>query len=172
MWGEEQEKAFQDLKQALCQEPVLQSPNFDLPFTVQTDASNQGIGGVLLQGEGEEKKPVAYISWKLFSRETRYSAVELECLAIKWAIDTFKYYLLGREFNLETDQKALQWLECMKDTNSQITRWFLSLQPYRFFINYRPGKQNTVADFLSRNMVGEPAGGEEKCEGAGKHPPH
>ncbi|KAI3377106.1 hypothetical protein L3Q82_000303 [Scortum barcoo] len=162
MWGEEQEKAFQDLKQALCQEPVLQSPNFDLPFTVQTDASNRGIGGVLLQGEGEEKKPVAYISRKLFSRETRYSAVELECLAIKWAIDTFKYYLLGREFNLETDHKALQWLERMKDTNSRITRWFLSLQPYRFSIHYRPGKQNTVADFLSRNVVGEPAGGEEK----------
>ncbi|XP_029928572.1 uncharacterized protein LOC115374014 [Myripristis murdjan] len=89
VWGEEQERAFQDLKEALCQEPVLQSPNFSLPFTVQTDASHRGIGGVLLQGEGEDNKPVAYISRKLFPRETRYSAVELECLAVKWAIDSF-----------------------------------------------------------------------------------
>ena len=57
------------------------------------DASHQGIGGVLLQGEGEERKPVAYISRKLFPRETRYSAVELGCLAIKWVINIFKYYL-------------------------------------------------------------------------------
>uniref|UniRef100_A0A3Q1GC55 Gypsy retrotransposon integrase-like protein 1 n=1 Tax=Acanthochromis polyacanthus TaxID=80966 RepID=A0A3Q1GC55_9TELE len=157
VWGEEQENAFQDLKEVLCQEPVLQSPNFTLPFSVQTDASRRGLGGVLLQGDGDERKPVAYISRKLFPRETRYSAVELECLSIKWAVDTFKYYLLGREFTLETDHRALQWLEQMKDTNSRITRWFLSLQPYRFSIHYRPGKQNTVADFLSRNVVGESA---------------
>lgn len=74
---------------------------------------------------------MAYISRKLFPRETRDSAVELECLAVKWAIDTFKYYLLGREFKLETDHRALQWLEQMKDTNSRITRWFLALQPYK-----------------------------------------
>ncbi|XP_029919926.1 uncharacterized protein LOC115368085 [Myripristis murdjan] len=160
VWGEEQERAFQDLKEALCQEPVLQSPNFSLPFTVQTDASHRGIGGVLLQGEGEDKKPVAYISRKLFPRETRYSAVELECLAVKWAIDSFRYYLLGREFTLETDHRALQWLESMKDTNSRITRWFLSLQPYRFCIRHVPGKQNTVADFLSRSEHREPSEGE------------
>lgn len=54
---------------------------------------------------------MVYISRKLFPRETRYSAVELECLAIKWTIDTLEYYLLGRQFNLEEDHKALQWLE-------------------------------------------------------------
>lgn len=64
---------------------------------------------------------MAYISRKLFSRETRYSAVELESWAIKWTIDTFKYYLLGREFNLESDHKTLQWLEQVKDANSRIT---------------------------------------------------
>ena len=161
VWGEEHERAFQDLKGALCQKPVLQSPSFSLPFTIQTDASHRGIGGALLQGEGEDKKPVAYISRKLFPRETRYSAVELECLAVKWAIDSFKYYLVGREFTLETDHRAPQWLESMKDTNSRITRWFLSLQPYRFCIQHIPGKQNTVADFLSHNQPGEPSEGRE-----------
>ncbi|XP_041945156.1 uncharacterized protein LOC121707019 [Alosa sapidissima] len=154
-WGAEQERAFNDLKGALCQGPVLQSPDFDQPFTVQTDASGIGLGAVLLQGEGSDQRPVAYISRKLFPRETRYAAVELECLAIKWALDTFKYYLLGRDFLLQTDHQALQWLGRMKDSNARITRWFLALQPYRFQVEYRPGKQNVVADFLSRHPGGE-----------------
>lgn len=154
-WGKEQEGAFQDLKEALCKDPVLQSPDFDQPFTVQTDASGVGLGAVLLQGDGEDQKPVAYISRKLFPRETRYAAVELECLAVKWALDSLKYYLLGRDFTLETDHRALQWLGRMKDSNARITRWFLALQPYRFSVRYRPGRQNQVADFLSRHPAVE-----------------
>ena len=93
-------------------------------------------------------------------RETRYAAVELECLAVKWALDTFKYYLLGRDFSVETDHRALQWLGRMKDSNARVTRWFLALQPYRFTVQYRAGTQNTVADFLSRHPVGETPEGE------------
>ncbi|KAL2102153.1 hypothetical protein ACEWY4_001321 [Coilia grayii] len=159
-WGEEQERAFMDLKGALCKGPVLQSPNFKETFTVHTDASSVGLGAVLLQGEGENQRPVAFISRKLFPRETRYAAVELECLAVKWALDSFRYYLLGRDFTLETDHRALQWLGRMKDTNARITRWFLALQPYRFTVRYRAGKQNTVADFLSRHPCGETPEGE------------
>ena len=159
-WGADQEGAFNDLKGALCHDPVLQSPDFNKPFTVQTDASGIGLGAVLLQGEGTDQRPVAYISRKLFPRETRYAAVELECLAIKWALDTFKYYLLGRDFLLETDHRALQWLGRMKDSNARITRWFLALQPYRFLVKYRAGKQNVVADFLSRHPGGETSEGE------------
>ncbi|KAG5276768.1 hypothetical protein AALO_G00109520 [Alosa alosa] len=84
-WGEEQERAFVDLKGALCKGPVLQSPDFTKPFTVHTDASGVGIGAVLLQGEGDQR-PVAFISRKLFPCETRYAAVELECLAVKFAL--------------------------------------------------------------------------------------
>src|SRR4029434_5917118 len=163
-WGEDQERAFLDLKEALCTYPVLQSPNFEEPFTVQTDASGVGLGAVLLQGEGEDQKPVAYISRKLFPRETRYAAVELECLAVKWALDSLKYYLIGRDFTLETDHRALQWLGRMKDSNARITRWFLALQPYRFTVRYRAGKQNIVADFLSRHPCGETSEGEGNVE--------
>lgn len=114
-------------KEALCKDPVLQSPDFKLSFTVSTDASGVGLGAVLLQGEGNDQKPVVYISRKLFPRETRYVAVELECLVVKWALDTLKYYLLGRDFSLETDRCALQWLGCVKDSKAQITCWFLPL---------------------------------------------
>ncbi|XP_069370624.1 uncharacterized protein [Paralichthys olivaceus] len=147
----EGEAAFQDLKESMCLDPVLQSPDFSLPFTVQTDASGLGLGAVLLQGEGEDKRPVQYVSRKLFPRETRYSTVEKEALAIKWAIDTLKYYLVGKDFVLETDHRALQWLHRMRDFNSRITRWHLSLQPYKFTVKYKAGKDNAIADFLSRH---------------------
>ncbi|KAL2085952.1 hypothetical protein ACEWY4_019272 [Coilia grayii] len=150
VWTEDCDKAFQDLKESLCRSPVLQSPDFDLPFTVQTNASGVGLGAVLLQGEGEDRRPVLYISRKLFPRETRYSTVEKDCLAIKWAVDTLKYYLMGKEFVLETAHRALQWLNRMRDSNARVTRWYLSLQPYKFSVEYKPGKHNVTADFLSR----------------------
>ena len=133
-WEDQHQKAFMDLKETLCSGPVLQSPDFEKPWTVQTDASGVGLGAVLLQGEGEQQRPVAYTSRKLFPRETRYSAIELECLAVKWALDTFRYYLLGRDFVLETDHRALKWLGTIKDTNARITRWFLALQPFKFHV--------------------------------------
>ena len=79
-WEERHQKAFMDLKEALCSGPVLRSPDCEKPWTVQTDAPGVGLGAVLLQGEGEQQRPVAYISRKLFPRDTRYSAIELECL--------------------------------------------------------------------------------------------
>ncbi|XDV27761.1 hypothetical protein PO909_031246 [Leuciscus waleckii] len=88
----------------------------------QTDASDRGLGAVLLQGVPDARRPIAFLSRKLFPREVRYSIVEKECLAVKWALDSLKYDLLGREFVLETGHKALQWLQQMKDTNSRITR--------------------------------------------------
>lgn len=150
IWTEECEKAFKDLKDALCQEPVLLSPDYDKLFTVQTDASQQGIGAVLLQEEQGQLKPVVYISRKLLPREVNYSTVEKECLAVKWALDSLRYYLLGRKFRLETDHRALAWLGRMRDSNARITRWYLAMQPFDFEVLYRSGSQNCTADFLSR----------------------
>lgn len=149
-WAADCERAFTDLKEALCGDPVLVSPDFSQPFIVQTDASRVGLGAVLLQDVEGERRPIAYLSRKMFPRETRYSTVEQECLAIKWALDSLRYYLLGREFSLEMDHRALQWLERMKDANARITRWNLSIQPFKFRVHYRPGSLNKVADFLSR----------------------
>lgn len=150
VWTEQSMQAFQDLKEAVCGDSVLLSPDFERPFILQTDASGIGLGAVLLQEVDGARRPVAFLSRKLCPRERRYSAVELECLAIKWALDSLRYYLLGRHFTLETDHRALQWLNRMRDANSRITRWYLSLQPYEFTVHYRPGATNKVADFLSR----------------------
>uniref|UniRef100_A0AAV2KZK7 SCAN box domain-containing protein n=1 Tax=Knipowitschia caucasica TaxID=637954 RepID=A0AAV2KZK7_KNICA len=130
--------------------PVLRSPDFEHRFLVQTDASAVGLGAVLAQGDPGEEHPVLYLSRKLLPRETRYSTVEKEGLAIKWALESLRYYLLGREFDLETDHRALTWMNSMKDHNSRLTRWYLSLQPFLFKIRHRAGKTNVVADYLSR----------------------
>ncbi len=145
------EKAFLELKGLLSDKPILRSPDFEKSFVLQTDASELGLGAVLMQEETGGRHPVVYLSRKLFPRETRYSVVEKECLALKWALDSLKYYLLGRDFVIETDHKALKWLNSMKDTNSRLTRWFLSIQPFRFIVKHRPGVENIAADFLSRS---------------------
>lgn len=67
--------------------------------------------------------------------------VEKECLAIKWALDSLRYYLLGHKFRLETDHRALAWLGKMRDTNARITRWFLAIQPFDFEVLYSRGSQ-------------------------------
>ncbi len=153
-WTELCQQALTKVKAALCGGPLLHSPNFDLPFLLQTDASDRGLGAVLFQVVGGEERPVLYLSRKLSKRETRYSTIEKECLAIRWAVLTLRYYLLGREFTLCLDHAPLQWLHRMKDTNARITRWYLALQPFKFKVVHRPGAQMAVADFLSRNGGG------------------
>lgn len=160
-WTKEAEAAFRDIGTALSKDPVLHNPDFNQPFVLQTDASDRGLGAVLLQGGPDARRPIVFLSRKLFPREVRYSIVEKECLAVKWALDSLKYYLLGRHFVLETDHKALKWLQTMKDTNGRITRWYLAMQPFYFTIQHVPGKANSTADYLSRCVRDLPEEGGE-----------
>ena len=91
-----------------------------------------------------------YISRKLLPNERNYSTVEKEALAIKWSLDKLRYYLLGREFTLASDHVPLKWMAGAKDTNARVTRWFLTLQDFRFQVAHRPGKEHANADALSR----------------------
>ncbi|XP_078581557.1 uncharacterized protein LOC144864980 [Branchiostoma floridae x Branchiostoma japonicum] len=151
LWSEECERAFQVLKSHLCQEPVLKSPNFEETFILQTDASESGIGAVLTQISGnDEEHPVVYVSRKLLPRERNYSVPEKECLAIKYAVETLHYYLIGRKFVIMTDHHPLQWLDQMQHRNQRLTRWSLCLQPYQFEVQHRPGRLHANADALSR----------------------
>ena len=94
-WSSECDRAFIRLKEILCSDPVLQAPNFDKVFILQTDASEEGLGAVLSQADhkGQERQ-VACISRKLLPREKMYSTIEKEALAIKWAMEKLKVYLL------------------------------------------------------------------------------
>ena len=161
-WTEECAKAFDALKKHLCSSPVLRSPDFTQPFILQTDASDRGAGAVLSQcGPDGEEHPVAYYSRKFLPREERYSTVEKECLAIKLAVTAFRVYLLGRKFNIQTDHRSLEWLDKLKESNPRLCRWSLSLQPYVYTVDHRPGKANANADSLSRCTTNKFVVGEE-----------
>ena len=130
---------------------MLNSPNFSKPFIVQTDASDRGVEAVLSQCSADNHiHPVAYFSKKLLPREERYSTIEKECLAVKLGIEAFRFYLKGRTFTVQTDHRALVWLDKLKDTNSRLSRWSLSLQQYKFTVTHCPGVSNGNADALSR----------------------
>jgi hypothetical protein len=149
-WGDKQEEAFEELKRLLSQEPILKLPNIDLPYIIQTDASNTGIGAVLLQEYDGIKHPICYISRKLLQREQNYSVGERECLAVIWAIHKLQRYISQTVFTLETDHRPLECLNKGTATNSRIIRWKLILQGYSFHVKYIRGCDNVIADYLSR----------------------
>ncbi|CAM5106316.1 unnamed protein product [Natator depressus] len=94
-WSNECETAFRTIKEQLCGNPILFSPDFHCDFIVQTDASDVELGAVLSQEVDGEEHPIVYLSRKLFPRERNYSVVEKEALAVKWAVDALRYYILG-----------------------------------------------------------------------------
>src|SRR5260221_3283612 len=149
-WHAEHEQAFVALKTSLTQEPILVWPKFDEDFHLETDVSGLGIGAVLLQYVDGVKHPVLYASRKLLDRETRYSTIERELLAIIFAVQKFQLYLYGRRFWLETDHQPLTYLQTCQPSNHRLLRWALILQQYQINILSIKGSENHMADFLSR----------------------
>ncbi|XP_065438558.1 uncharacterized protein LOC135981218 [Chrysemys picta bellii] len=151
LWTEACEQGFQSIKSALAKEPVLASPDFEKPFLLCTDASNIGLGAVLMQeGEGGKRHPVAYLSKKLSPTEQNYATIEKECYAIVWAVKQLKPYLYNKKFTVLSDHAPLVWLHRAKGNNSRLLRWSLALQEYEMDIVHIRGKENIVADALSR----------------------
>ena len=149
-WGESQEKAFNQLKKALVSKPILKMVKISKPFTLQVDASDLGIGAIVLQEENGKKVPVAYASRKLKQSERSYAVIEKECLALVWAVQKFSRYLYGTPFTVETGHCSLKYLNEAKLKNARLMRWALTLQPYRIHINAIKGSENVGADYLSR----------------------
>ena len=138
------------LKKAISGDPILRVPDFSKTFILQTDASENGLGAVLTQDFEGVRHPVAFASKKLLPREKRYSTIERECLALVWAIRKFLIYLYGREFDVETDHQTLVNIGHAKFSNNHIMRWALFLQNFRFRVIAVKGKDNVLADYLSR----------------------
>ena len=97
-WDEAQEKAFNTLQEALLKRPILRLPNHSIDFILRMDASNSGIGAVLMQEHEGKLQFVAYSSKKLTNAETKYSTLKKECLAIIWKVDKFLLFLSGKKF--------------------------------------------------------------------------
>ena len=151
-WEDQHQHAFDMLKEQLSKKPILKLADLSRPFVLRTDASEIGVGAVLLQDYGGMLFPVAYISKKLLPRECSYSVMEKECLAVVWAVNKLRMYLYGKEFILQTDHQSLTYLDKAKFTNQRVMRWSLALQPYRYRVEYIKGEDNLGADMLSRQV--------------------
>ncbi|XP_013382645.1 uncharacterized protein LOC106153310 [Lingula anatina] len=149
-WEEPQECAFQTLRKLLISAPILRMPDFSRSFILRTDASDVGVGAVLLQKYDDELFPVAYASKKLLPREKNYSVIERECLAVVFGVKKFQNYLYGKEFTVQTDHEPLTYLQKSKTENGRLMRWALYLQSYRFRVEAIKGSDNVGADYLSR----------------------
>ncbi|XP_072022821.1 uncharacterized protein [Amphiura filiformis] len=150
-WGDSQELAFRTLKAKLSESPILHLPDINRPFILRTDASDDGVGAVLLQEFDGEKFPISYASKKLLTAQKNYSVMEKESYAIVWAIQKFEPFLYGRKFQLETDHRPLLCMQRSKVANGRIMRWALALQPYHFTMIAIKGKDNVGADYMSRS---------------------
>lgn len=152
-WSEECQQAFDTIRNALVSAPVLTCPDFEKPFTLQTDASAYGLGAVLTQQSSEGEHVICFLSRSLNKAERNYSTTERECLAVIWAVEKLRHFLEGSHFTVVTDHSSLTWLlHKVKDATGKLARWALRLQPYDFSIVHRKGRENVVPDFLSRSV--------------------
>ena len=151
-WTKDAETAFQALKQAMTSTPTLAMPNFNEPFVIESDASGNGIGVVLTQ----QGKPIAFMSRALGVSKRSWSIYAQEMLAIVHAIQTWRPYLLGRKFYIQTDQRSLKYLLEQRITTPEQQEWVAKLLGYDYEITYKPGRENSVADALSR-VVSSPS---------------
>ncbi|GKC66435.1 putative reverse transcriptase domain-containing protein [Tanacetum coccineum] len=145
-WGEKEEESFQTLKNNLCDAPILSLLEGVKAFVVYCDASNQGLGRVLMQ----RGKVIAYASKQLKIHKKNYTTHDLELGAVVFALKTWRHYLYGMKSVIYTDQKSLQHIFDQKELNMRQRRWIELFSDYECKIRYHPGKANVVADALSR----------------------
>ncbi|CAF4001507.1 unnamed protein product, partial [Rotaria sordida] len=149
----EEIKAFEQLKNFLTTDLVLRLPNNRFPFKVQTDASDEGIGAVLLQIYPDGERPIAYLSKTFTQAQRKWSPMEQECYAFICSLDKWHNYLSGITFIWETDHKALTQLNKKAQINKRCERWRLKILEYDFNVKYIPGSINLMPDYLSRSPV-------------------
>nr|GFB74611.1 putative reverse transcriptase domain-containing protein [Tanacetum cinerariifolium] len=145
-WGDKQEAAFQLLKQKLCSAPILALPEGSEDFIVYCDASNKGLGAVLMQRENV----TSYASRQVKIHEKNYTTHDLELRAVVFALKIWRHYLYGTKCTVFTDNKSLQHILDQKELNIRQRRWLELLSDYDCDIHYHPGKANVVADALTR----------------------
>ena len=152
VWGPEHDEAFSALKQEITTAPTLRYYDQSKPLPIQTNACTKGLGAALLQGQ-----PVYFASKLLTKAHQNYVAIELEMLAVCWALKKFHHYIYGHSFTLQTDQKPLVVIlsKSPSDASHTLERLIHKTLPYDFNVEYIQGKHNVLADCLSRAAVAD-----------------
>ena len=148
MWTTVQQESFDSLKQVVSTAPVLKIVDPEKPFDLETDASGVAVGAVLNQ----EGRPIAFESKKLTPTQQRWPVHEQELYAIIHALKIWRHYLYGAQFKVYTDHHTLKYFCSQPDLRGRQGRWAELMQEFHMEILYRKGRDNVVADALSRIM--------------------
>eukprot|EP01050_Picozoa_sp_SAG11_P022469 SAG11_NODE_4258_length_1983_cov_9.871019_1_plen_343_part_10 len=159
-WKPEHTESVQKLKLALTTYPVLRQFDMRKPLYLVTDASDYAVGACLYQLEKQHPVAIAYTSKCLNPAELNYSVQEKEALGVIHGVEKFRHYLLGSPFTIEvlSDHQSLTYLQTGKEKGGRMARWAIKLSEYNYKIRYIKGKDNGIADLLSR-LVSAPRRG-------------
>ncbi|KAD4586075.1 hypothetical protein E3N88_23676 [Mikania micrantha] len=170
IFDEECMNAFKFLKERLVSAPILVAPDWSLPFELMCDASDQAIGAVLGQRREKHFHPIYYASKTLNDAQENYTTTEKELLAVVFAFDKFRSYLVISKTTVFTDHSALRFLFAKKDAKPRLIRWILLLSEFDIEIKDKKGAENVAADHLSR--LEDPERSEIREEEIGDRFPH
>ena len=151
-WLEQTQEAFDKLKQASLNKPIVAFPYPHSPCILDTDASDTAIGGVLSQVVEGEEKPIAFFSRIMNPIQRRYCATRRELLAVIAALQHCRHYLLNVHIILRTDHRSLKWLRTFRNPEGILARWVETLAEFDYSVQHRPGRLHCNADALSRQQ--------------------
>ena len=147
-WGHDQIEAFETLKEKLTKAPILALPNFAKTFEIECDASNIGIGVVLLQ----EGHPIAYFSQKLKGSHLNYSTYDKELYALVRALQNWQHYLFPKEFVIDSDHESFKYLKGQSKLNKRHAKWVEFIKQFPYVIKHKQGKINVVAELFQNGI--------------------
>jgi len=157
IWTDNCQEALDALKGKLISTPILRGPNWALLFHIHANALNKAIRATLGQVEGKLPYAIYFVSKNLSKAELNYTVTEKELLAVVHSLNKFRHYIIGYQTFMHIDHASIRYLMNKPNVNACIIRWLLLLQQFDLTIVDKPGKENVVADFLSRLdlLVGE-----------------